>query len=48
MMTQRQSRRLAVWLDAEEASLWLWLGFEGDSQDEYCAEQILQRCWVGR
>ena len=42
MKTQRQSARLALRLDAEEASLWWWLGFEDNSQDQYGAKRILQ------
>ena len=41
MKTGRQSTRLALRLDAEEASRW-WLGFEDDSQDQRGAKQILQ------
>ena len=42
MKTQSQSACLALWLDAEEASLWQQLCFEDDSQDQLGAEQILQ------
>ena len=42
MKTQRQGARLALWLDAEEASQWWLLDFEGDSQDQLGAKQILQ------
>ena len=42
MKNQRESARLALRLDAEEASRWLRLSFEDDSQDQCGAEQILQ------
>ena len=42
MKTYRQSARPALRLDAEEASWWLLLGFEEDSQDQHGAKQILQ------
>ena len=45
MKTQRQSTRLALRLDAEEATRWWWLlGFqvEDDSQDQRGLEQILK------
>ena len=40
--TQHQRARLALRLDAEEASWWWRLGFEDDSQDQRGAEQISQ------
>ena len=42
MKNLRQSTRLTLWLDAEEASLLPRLGFEDDSEDQLGAEQILQ------
>ena len=44
MKTQDQNTCLALRLDAEEATLWWWLGFEDDSQVQRGAEleQILQ------
>ena len=44
MKTQRQSTRLALWLDAEKATRWCRLGFkvEDDSKDQRGAGQILQ------
>ena len=42
MKTQRQSASLALWLDAEEASLQWLLGFEDDTQNQHGAEQSLQ------
>ena len=42
MKTQCQNARLALLLDAQEASRWLLHGFEDDSQDQHGAEQILQ------
>ena len=42
MKTQRQNALLALRLDADGASWWWRLGFEGDSQDQRGAERILQ------
>ena len=42
MKTQRQSARLAIRLDAEEAHRLRRLGFKDDTQDQRGAEQILQ------
>ena len=44
MKTQDQNTCLALRLDAEEATLWWWLGFEDDSQNQRGAEleQILR------
>ena len=42
MKTQRQRTLLALRLYAEKATLWWLLGFEGDSQGQRAAEQILK------
>ena len=44
MKTQRKSTRLALRLDAEEATRWCWLGLQEQdySQNERGTEQILQ------